>query len=229
MFRSRGFTLIELLVVIAIIAILAAILFPVFARARERARQASCVSNVRQIMTAALMYAQDYDTRLPRFMEFTASPGVTYPGGGVNRRAAWYFLLQPYVQNQDLFDCPSAERDQHWGGNFQNNVSYGWNRALAHYGSLSRGFRLRDIAEPSTHQAVSDVIPGDPNVGISYYQRDGWRDDHGAVDDRHNGGANVGFVDGHAKWHQVNTDANREAGTNEIPGLGPWWRAAPTD
>ena len=81
---KRGFTLIELLVVIAIIAILAAILFPVFARAREKARQSSCLSNVKQIGTGLLMYAQDYDEVLPA-ISFAA--------------VQWNTLLQPYVMN----------------------------------------------------------------------------------------------------------------------------------
>ena len=99
----RGFTLIELLVVIAIIAILAAILFPVFARAREKARQTSCLSNVKQITLSALMYAQDYDETLP----FGHSYGFW-----------WYQVLQPYANNEQIFYCPSART--YYPG-------YGWN------------------------------------------------------------------------------------------------------
>ena len=77
----RGFTLIELLVVIAIIAILAAILFPVFAKAREKARQASCLSNVKQMCLALMQYAQDYDETLPQGQEVSWS-GVAVPGSG---------------------------------------------------------------------------------------------------------------------------------------------------
>jgi prepilin-type N-terminal cleavage/methylation domain-containing protein len=96
--RHSGFTLIELLVVIAIIAILAAILFPVFARAREQARKASCLSNLRQIGTGILMYAQDYDETLP-------PPRVGTEG--TLTHFGWADLVFPYVKNVKVFDCPS--------------------------------------------------------------------------------------------------------------------------
>ncbi len=95
--HRSGFTLIELLVVIAIIAILAAILFPVFAQAREKARQTTCLSNLKQIGTAAQMYAQDYDERLPG-TELGQGDGEYF----------WIEMLAPYTKNRDLFNCPSA-------------------------------------------------------------------------------------------------------------------------
>src|SRR5438552_8282782 len=94
--RRSGFTLIELLVVTAIIAILAAILFPVFAQAREKARQATCLSNLKQLGTAQMMYTQDYDETYPKAYHGT-------PQGDVG----WYLLIQPYAKNTSIFRCPS--------------------------------------------------------------------------------------------------------------------------
>jgi prepilin-type N-terminal cleavage/methylation domain-containing protein len=91
--RLKGFTLIELLVVIAIIAILAAILFPVFARARENARRASCLSNMKQVGLGVLQYAQDYDEKLP----FSYGP-----------QGIWADVTQPYVKSYQMFKCPTA-------------------------------------------------------------------------------------------------------------------------
>ena len=97
-----GFTLIELLVVIAIIAILAAILFPVFAQAREKARQAVCASNMKQLLVASKLYSQDYDGMLmPAWMPNTRPDG--------NSENYWLYLVHPYTKNWDFADCPSAE------------------------------------------------------------------------------------------------------------------------
>jgi prepilin-type N-terminal cleavage/methylation domain-containing protein/prepilin-type processing-associated H-X9-DG protein len=96
----RGFTLIELLVVIAIIAILAAILFPVFAQARDKARSAACLSNLKQIGTALMMYMQDYDEKTTWFYNVNSHPDV------VGRY--WYFPLYPYTKNWNVFVCPSV-------------------------------------------------------------------------------------------------------------------------
>ena len=98
----RGFTLIELLVVIAIIAILAAILFPVFAQAREKARSAACLSNAKQIATGAMMYAQDYDERM--VPPFAGPVDRTAKNGSYQR---WPHLIYPYIKNGQVFSCPS--------------------------------------------------------------------------------------------------------------------------
>src|SRR5438093_10145432 len=107
--RNRGFTLIELLVVIAIIAILAAILFPVFAQAREKARQAACLSNAKQIGLACRMYAQDYD-------EVNVPERLFGPGGQV---VSFRVNLFPYVKNKQVFVCPSA-------GDLNTFATYPW-------------------------------------------------------------------------------------------------------
>jgi len=97
---STGFTLIELLVVIAIIAILAAILFPVFARAREKARASSCLNNLKQIATAFMQYAQDYDGLIAPSQLIGPIAGTTY---------SWPTVIMPYLKNGQIFVCPSGE------------------------------------------------------------------------------------------------------------------------
>jgi len=100
--KNEGFTLIELLVVIAIIAILAAILFPVFAQAREKARQASCLSNEKQIGLAALQYYQDYDELGPRYITSAAENAVS-----PSIRGTWIAFLYPYMKNTGIWKCPN--------------------------------------------------------------------------------------------------------------------------
>jgi len=119
----RGFTLIELLVVIAIIAILAAILFPVFAKAREKARQASCLSNVKQMSLALEMYTQDADECLPPM-----PCGCNYVPGNPH---CWYPRIQPYIKNTQVTVCPSI-------GTIGRNVPCG-----AEIPSLAYGLNLQ--------------------------------------------------------------------------------------
>jgi len=122
--RLRAFTLIELLVVIAIIAILAAILFPVFAQAREAARKSACVSNSKQIGTGLQMYAQDYDEVLPAYGFTNTAPWNWHPAhlpcaGGQTTDcnfgfSAWIPMMMPYVKNGGLFACPSMPKNAFW-------------------------------------------------------------------------------------------------------------------
>src|SRR5262245_43493689 len=105
--RRIGFTLIELLVVIAIIAILAAILFPVFAQARDKARQTRCLSNHKQVGTALALYLQDFDERImPYFTTMTSKSGAVEHD--YTTALYWHIFLRPYVKNWDVFLCPSA-------------------------------------------------------------------------------------------------------------------------
>ena len=104
--RKSAFTLIELLVVIAIIAILAAILFPVFAQAREKARQTSCLSNQKQLGTALMMYVQDYDETYPQAYYYKNNTATTN-GGSAGGYVTWTVMLQPYVKSVQMFVCPS--------------------------------------------------------------------------------------------------------------------------
>ena len=109
---KSAFTLIELLVVIAIIAILASILFPVFARARESARRTSCLSNLKQVGLGFVQYAQDYDERLP----MTSWQPVAHTGGNDGRDMWWMDVLQPYVKSYQVFTCPSRKTTIGTGG-----------------------------------------------------------------------------------------------------------------
>jgi prepilin-type N-terminal cleavage/methylation domain-containing protein/prepilin-type processing-associated H-X9-DG protein len=118
--RQRiGFTLIELLVVIAIIAILAAILFPVFAQAREKARQTSCLSNMKQIGTASIMYVQDYDEM---FSPIRVAD-ITGPHGEPDAIITWRNVIQPYIKNLNVFSCPSNPNGRPTG---RGTAGTGW-------------------------------------------------------------------------------------------------------
>ena len=112
--RQRGFTLIELLVVIAIIALLAAILFPVFARARENARKSSCQNNLKQIGIAIAQYTQDYDEYLPR----SRTRDMFYlgnPASGPNPQFPWHMTILPYIKSVQIYKCPSKPGDARVG------------------------------------------------------------------------------------------------------------------
>ena len=204
--KRKGFTLIELLVVIAIIAILAAILFPVFARAREKARQASCQSNLKEIGLAYHMYAQDYDER--------PVPGcIRYPPGvSVNVYPRWAYsgastladyeantdggIIYPYVKNTQIFRCPSAGGDGHYGLNWRGAASF-WGSDgadIAGEGTPS----MADFVSPAETICVADCAGGTYYTGCLVRAADGWQI-YGHLADRHNETVNVLYVDGHVK------------------------------
>ncbi len=197
----KGFTLIELLVVIAIIAILAAILFPVFARAREKARQSNCLSNVKQITLGIMMYVQDYDEMYPRIYR-NASPGtMTYPGGRASTGLMWYGVIYPYVKNIQIFNCPSWS--YRWSGNYTGKFAYGMSYRVGNGSTL-----LADVKSPATTILLADSYE-DPGVSSqSYYVTKNPVMDgslyRSVIPDRHNDGANFGLCDGHSKWLKVN-------------------------
>jgi prepilin-type N-terminal cleavage/methylation domain-containing protein len=169
--QKRGFTLIELLVVIAIIAILAAILFPVFAQAREKARMASCLSNLKQMGTAVAMYTQDFDETLPGWSFTNTIPTmVTMPE---NKAYSWgmaFFMFQPYIKNYQVYSCPSAT-DNIVGPPLpvnptypRFNLSYGYSEYL--YNADSNNDKLSVLANNQYGVASIVVISESEFAGI---------------------------------------------------------------
>ncbi len=202
--RRHAFTLVELLVVIAVIALLAAILFPVFAQAREKARQTSCLSNLRQLGTGMSMYFQDYDDRYPIVpcLELNGTTVLEITG-----------QLYPYLKNCQILICPSAA-DKVVGavwpcaGNvpLRCPTNYGFNAGQDGTWSL-RGKSLAAIEEPVRTVMVADawaklqVMKGQP-VGVWWVGGDKWTADNYSygISNRHSLGANILFFDGHATW-----------------------------
>ncbi len=206
----KGFTLIELLVVIAIIAILAAILFPVFARAREKARQTSCLSNLKQLGLGTLMYSGDYDERLPlRWHSNDSSFGPPV-------------AIYPYVKNEQLYECPSwtdttpaysaiAPMSYTWPGggpahpapcNSTTPCTTCGRTCGANYFPFDgyRGVKLAVIQAPAQLIMIYEFEGNggtDHDNGVhTFYER------YAALEayQHHNGGNNYAFMDGHAKF-----------------------------
>jgi prepilin-type N-terminal cleavage/methylation domain-containing protein/prepilin-type processing-associated H-X9-DG protein len=189
----KGFTLIELLVVIAIIAILAAILFPVFARARAKAQQTQCLNNAKQLGLAFLMYATDYDDKFATMFiglpsgQYIGPMGVgTYPiNGTTNVNNASAGNLYPYVKNAQIFICPTDPNG------IAKQLSYSCNDYLSGYAqSLVPNPPNMFVLVDECNALNNDIFVTNGSAGL---------DMPGMV---HNGGCNVGFADGHSKWLQ---------------------------
>ncbi|MBC8142818.1 MAG: DUF1559 domain-containing protein [Armatimonadetes bacterium] len=262
--NRTAFTLIELLVVIAIIAILAAILFPVFAQAREKARQTSCLSNIKQISLGLIQYQQDFDETVP-FNRECNNPGGT-PCIADRVIVGWMDLVDPYIKSRQVFKCPSdtvepipylptdldmqgnravrghkwtsSTTPADWGGAYQS--SYARNNNLANNGTNTA--TLADIQFVATtlmvvesaansggganglergHGSVFSIVRPPAIVATPCVLNDPANTTNNRANffgtlipeqqtneraipssQRHSGGANYGFVDGHAKWYK---------------------------
>ena len=209
--NRTGFTLIELLVVIAIIAFLAAILFPVFAQAREKARATACLSNTRQLGSATQMYLQDYDETL-FFRASTSSPSISRNGAVVPNAQSllpvyWWNAIMPYVKSNQVFACPSDAApalSKDVNGNAVIKRSYIGIRAaealtLAQVESSAETIVFTDkwdrTAGP-TAQPITDSWIEPMNGDFNYYPTFGRM---ALAGDRHQGATSCTFFDGHAK------------------------------
>jgi prepilin-type N-terminal cleavage/methylation domain-containing protein/prepilin-type processing-associated H-X9-DG protein len=213
----RAFTLIELLVVIAIIAILAAILFPVFARAREAGRSASCKSNLKQIGNAFMMYTQDYD-ETGVIGASVASQGLTCADGSVCE--GYEPRLQTYIKNWQVFHCPSRSDASSYGYNVSRPAfgrcrsSYGmnlnhWNGNRANHWNAGVNDSL--WARPADTVMAAEIIPGaddyvgswgqtiPPNWDAPLQAGTTYSMAHDRMNEQHSETANVLFKDGHVK------------------------------
>jgi prepilin-type N-terminal cleavage/methylation domain-containing protein/prepilin-type processing-associated H-X9-DG protein len=211
--QKRGFTLIELLVVIAIIAILAAILFPVFAKAREQARKTSCLSNLKQLGLGFMMYAQDYDETLPG-VRFGNGAGQSWPWavwpGTYDWTGVFTFAMQPYIKNRAILQCPSATENDRWSG--ANGLSYcyseyfyntdqGWTK-LAKVGNAPEGVaKVSMLSECFSSGIYMDWEGDGPTLDggvvdglnrIRYHTWNPWQPNHD--------GTNITYADGHSKF-----------------------------
>jgi prepilin-type N-terminal cleavage/methylation domain-containing protein/prepilin-type processing-associated H-X9-DG protein len=195
---KQGFTLIELLVVIAIIAILAAILFPVFAKAREKARQTSCASNEKQILLGIMMYSSDYDEKI-----MGVRMGHAYPACGQNAFNTWRVCVQPYTKNVQVLSCPTEDpvRNETNAGlrNADLPASYGMNNRFCGCCGLLRWANTKNLREPTKQIVFGDWQNVDANIQCHPQQAATW----GCFRQPHNSGANYAFLDGHVKWQRA--------------------------
>jgi prepilin-type N-terminal cleavage/methylation domain-containing protein/prepilin-type processing-associated H-X9-DG protein len=250
--RRRGFTLIELLVVIAIIAILAAILFPVFAQAREKARQTTCLSNCKQVSLGLMMYMQDQDGAGPIGYYNSAN----YCGNNPDMRCWWEAAL-PYIKNDGVFGCPSASstirgimiapRTSGSAGRVYPTagLTLGYSFALGAVNVNNGPGNVATCPEPARVFMFGDNGNGNPygwgyQIAFAQIQKADpsniappWGTGTIPADDnitRHHGGSNICFLDGHAKWMRWQqlamlnpTDAPAGAVYNRDEAKWLWW------
>jgi prepilin-type N-terminal cleavage/methylation domain-containing protein/prepilin-type processing-associated H-X9-DG protein len=185
---GRGFTLIELLVVVAIIAILAAMLFPVYEAATKRAESTTCAMNLRGLAMATSMYAEDYDGQL--------TP-ARISGPAATLGTCWDELLLPYHRNDSLYLCPADQMPTAASGCVCRKHSYGINEDVTMIGGYNgSALTLSEIRSPSRTLLYFEISGSLREFGSSYAT-------HGLdrVEPRHHGGSNYAFVDGHARWY----------------------------
>ena len=205
--RPNAFTLIELLVVIAIIAILAAILFPVFAKAREKARQTSCLSNLKQLGLAVMQYCQDYDETYPISYQDAAGG----PGTASQIPLTWPNRIQTYIKSTQLYGCPSDSRPPNvdFAGCRPILQSYAWNRyagidipAWGYYNVLALAAVQAPAGLVLFGDDSSDWLTAGYGGRFNTLDSPDWFEslDTQVFAGRHMGGDNMVFADGHAKW-----------------------------
>ena len=230
---KKGFTLIELLVVIAIIAILAAILFPVFAQAREKARQTSCLSNMKQLGTAIALYNDDYDETYPNspeggYHEAKVDPNVY---GTDISPFTWCSKIYPYVKNWTMYACPSSKLKIKSSAQYGMTSYFGNGVVLQGIGQFnnwnygaSRSVTAAEIGSPSELIVFTEYPGADGNycflrpyiTTANNVVEIGW---NWSQEKYHNGGMNVTYADGHAKYSKGGTFCAKNYGVSAPAGL----------
>lgn len=223
---GRGFTLIELLVVISIISILAAILFPLFARVRENARRSTCQSNLKQVALGFMQYIQDFDEQYPRDFFSAVAPDIH----------GWADAIQPYIKNIQIYQCPS-----HSGNNPPTpygtptgigTTNTGYTDYWYNYRIGATGLKVSLIGFPANSVLTFDG--SDSTTPAGCYQGNGYNRQARvsalkpitcgtpAASKRHLDGANFAFIDGHVKWLEPNAvlpgDTGCGGGANKPTG-----------
>ena len=229
--RNSGFTLIELLVVIAIIAVLAAILFPVFMTAKEAGRRSKCLSNMKQLNVALLLYTDDWDQK---FMAIPTDPFYNGMNG----------LIIKYLNTWSVFQCPSAPNNtmlelMGWNSGYATHYAFIWGYSTVSKHCVSYLIDGGHVWGPGDMPKVSKTITlvesgfGDAPRQPRYYWRYGygydrilayrpWENFNNPVSDplwksdRHSGGSNLAFADGHVRWFEMS--AAREFGVGSEAG-----------